>query len=362
MPHTKTNVTILNEVLSAQFHINLASQKVQCTCEQVGKNFICTLALVGLDNIKDESFVSAPAPTKKQAKDDACGQAVAYLKTTLPPPSPNKSQPLTFVGALQQAFPTVRVAYDSTTNSSGLFGCTCKLSFPHGEIRFTADCHHLTASAAKMQAARQALETLAKTSQEAHAQLMKIPAALRQPPDNSPSPRIQELSFVKGHKLNVDETSSVEFKGGPNPGTPMTYEALKHLFAPKWERKPVGAYVSAFLNGSAPARMLFGVHDDGTVHGVRLSSKQRDKIRLAVDHLITQCYPPITLPMQKIQLHFHLLVDGSDLYVVEVQVFPDGKVHFFNDAAYIRGEGSVTTMPAHELVRRIENDFITKNS
>jgi predicted HTH transcriptional regulator len=89
---------------------------------------------------------------------------------------------------------------------------------------------------------------------------------------------------VYGHRVETEEDGSHEFKAvqiTKNPVTMMATYAEKH--------------VNAFLN-SRGGSLYFGIEDDGTVKGVEMDRKMRDRLRLLVDRMVAGKFEKSYIP------------------------------------------------------------------
>lgn len=152
-----------------------------------------------------------------------------------------------------------------------------------------------------------------------------------------------------GAEIKCDEDRENEFKALSTTVNPV-------FTAAQYCKK----YISAFLNTSG-GRLFFGVVDNGRVRGVQLNRESRDKLRLAIDHVV-RCYTPSVGP-DMYDVEFvpvcRRIPQGvlplADLFVVRVTVqrAPPGRVYVAGDKkAYYRMDGSAVEMPADMLIDR----------
>ncbi|XP_065647682.1 schlafen-like protein 1 [Hydra vulgaris] len=151
----------------------------------------------------------------------------------------------------------------------------------------------------------------------------------------------KKKEFFIGQRLNTEDRVT-EYKRGS--GNYLTNTFINHF------RK----YVCAFLN-SEGGRLLVGVGDDCTVHGIVCSNKQEDQIRCQIDHVVQNFYPhvlPHNYKIEFIPVKIHgsnksveELENDSLLKVLEISVFKPNfpKCLYINDKdeIYIRRDGSV---------------------
>ena len=122
--------------------------------------------------------------------------------------------------------------------------------------------------------------------------------------------RAQPVKFVLNEPLAIDETRHIECKEitSPNP-----LDRIKDL---------IDEYAIAFLN-SEGGQIFWGVRDSTkVVTGVKLDSKQRDKIRLVVTQKLHNIQPPVAPTEFRIDLYQVYQDDKPipDLYVVHLTI------------------------------------------
>jgi hypothetical protein len=172
-------------------------------------------------------------------------------------------------------------------------------------------------------------------------------------------------SLIRGDPLGLPESYELELKGGPLADAEIGMaSALRHL-------KGACRYFSAWLNGNRPGRLLIGIHDSGTVQGIRMSSKDQDRFRCAFDEVLLEISPladieAVVLSFERV--HFSRALPPppgeSGLWIAVLEVRPAWPHHsarpvFCWQAApgspgepYLRRTASTHVMPAAEVKSR----------
>lgn len=188
-----------------------------------------------------------------------------------------------------------------------------------------------------------------------------------------------ESHFLRGHKVNTDETRIVEFKSlalSTNPNPLIRFNAQK--------------YTSSFLHSDGGV-LWTGISDSGVVEGLSFDQKRRDEVRLLIDGAMSSMSPSV--PTEKYNVKFHQVWDKvsvpkeavdmfsssytvnedkcthyavllPDVYVLSISVVADPKHTYFTSGvledgtegstkAYLRRDGSTREMSSAELMRRM---------
>jgi len=169
------------------------------------------------------------------------------------------------------------------------------------------------------------------------------------------------INLVRGQKYPLEEGRNIEFKGG--------LDANEHWSvgnARSYLKEVSGEYISAFLNSRIAGRLMFGIHDNGTIQGIRMQAKDKDNARLAFDNnVLPHFYPIVEVKRNLVLFEIIPIQDraGSslmDLHLISVTVLPafgDLRVYFFKEFAYVKREASRTAMKPAEFVERLKKAF-----
>jgi hypothetical protein len=131
-------------------------------------------------------------------------------------------------------------------------------------------------------------------------------------PNEAAPPTPEGEQFVLGLGAFEDEGLHTEYKDVSK--TQIANEACE--------------YAVAYLN-QAGGRVLFGIRDsDQTVVGINAISSERDRIKRAVEHKLSQTVPGLSA-VEHYWLEFHVVIDEAgnviqDLHVFEVEINEDG--------------------------------------
>jgi SAM-dependent methyltransferase len=162
--------------------------------------------------------------------------------------------------------------------------------------------------------------------------------------------RAQPVKFVLDEPLAIDETRHMECKEikGDKPLDRIKDQADK--------------YAIAFLN-SEGGQIFWGVRDtDKAVTGVKLSSIQRDDIRLDVTQKLHTIQPPVAPTEFRIELYQVYQDDKpiSDLYVVHLTIpatHNKGLYYTSSGKTYVRVDGLNTELKGPQLEAEILKRF-----
>eukprot|EP01117_Protostelium_nocturnum_P005493 TRINITY_DN1988_c1_g1_i4.p1 TRINITY_DN1988_c1_g1~~TRINITY_DN1988_c1_g1_i4.p1 ORF type:complete len:380 (-),score=45.77 TRINITY_DN1988_c1_g1_i4:169-1308(-) len=185
------------------------------------------------------------------------------------------------------------------SNSGGRYSVTCQLK---GDDRLPP-----TTGRAEI------LDKRAKV-RAAHSMLLTIAGSSRVPKECSQKAGLLFLNaynmgsqFVQFGKIERDESSYLEFKGGKDDKSSWDYVQFKEYF-----KAVVGKQISGIINCQylmiengvipKPGEIYFGVHDNGTIQGIKVridsleqvksvESKTIDKINLLFDNVLRSLNP-----------------------------------------------------------------------
>eukprot|EP01130_Rhizamoeba_saxonica_P014912 TRINITY_DN658_c0_g1_i4.p1 TRINITY_DN658_c0_g1~~TRINITY_DN658_c0_g1_i4.p1 ORF type:complete len:196 (+),score=31.69 TRINITY_DN658_c0_g1_i4:160-747(+) len=170
-----------------------------------------------------------------------------------------------------------------------------------------------------------------------------------------PETQEKELLLKHGEVIEYEEGKNYEFKGAEDSSVSWDYKAFRNVF-----KKDYGRTVCGFLNSGEGGKLIFGIHDDGTVQGIVLNREERDHARLLYDNQIKFMYPPVTD-----SVGIDLVEVGIGRYVVIITVDKRENdaapiLYWFNKIAFIRSEASTEVMHPRVIVARIKDELKLK--
>ena len=120
-------------------------------------------------------------------------------------------------------------------------------------------------------------------------------------------------------------------------------------------------YVNAYLNGSLReiGKIYFGISNDRRITGVKLSYEDIDEIQRKISERLCQASPLITPDMYAIKFNKVATKSGdiqSDVYVVEVDVFPNDAEWLYSTAkgeVYIKTHGGKQKLSSLQIQEEI---------
>ena len=166
-----------------------------------------------------------------------------------------------------------------------------------------------------------------------------------------------EDHFVLDSLFPRDENATTEFKA-----------CRPQNFDWQWAVGMLGKYICAILNTEG-GTIYYGIRDDHIVRGLRLDAKQRDWLRLGIDHCCNRFQPEVVSSLISVSfspVYSESNLPISDLYVALIRVRKGlpGVIYFTpypESAAYVKREASVRELKAQSLVSFIAHRLSSPN-
>ncbi len=158
--------------------------------------------------------------------------------------------------------------------------------------------------------------------------------------------------FVRGRRVNLEETRHYEFKAiPPNSKKPISEIVEK-----------VERYVVAFLNAEGGS-IFWDIDDDGIANGVGLDFQARNRLRTEVSNKLSHIQPSSAWTPGSAKVELHPLFGApealdplEDQQVVEVAVPTTGGDHAYltqSGECYQRTDGGIQKLNGDQLLRLI---------
>jgi hypothetical protein len=159
-------------------------------------------------------------------------------------------------------------------------------------------------------------------------------------------------SFVHRERLPEDESQTVEYKKYNWPFNDSLRDTLQRM-------------ICSFLNRRG-GRIYIGVDDDRVVHGIRLTSDQRDKLKQEILYIVKDFEPNVKntelinfyfLPIRKPSTSDKNCIPGLFVVKIIVKQGDTSKLYSVTNGhfrAYIRNDGQSANLSAREIVDHIQ--------
>ncbi|KAL6059802.1 hypothetical protein QOT17_013954 [Balamuthia mandrillaris] len=202
---------------------------------------------------------------------------------------------------------------------------------------------------AKHEAAKAMLERLATKDQDAWHALKSC---------------LAQRVFIRGTEMEEDEDDRNEFKGGKKPDQEWNCEHACNMLVDKigMNKKSLAAYVCGFLNTGKGGNIWYGIHDTKTIHGIKLSSKELDKVKLVIQQELRFLWPPISDDSEVIDIWHELIAPSSTdkYYLLQVEVRPGvrlGQTTWAKKMVWQKRGNMLIALEPEEIVQRLHKEW-----
>ncbi|KAL6068139.1 hypothetical protein QOT17_008386 [Balamuthia mandrillaris] len=173
---------------------------------------------------------------------------------------------------------------------------------------------------------------------------------------------LSQRVFLRGMEMEEDEDDRNEFKGGVKPDQEWNCEHVSNVLVEKASMKGLAAYVCGFLNTGKGGSIWYGIHDTKTIHGIKLSSNELDKVKLIIQRELRFLWPPISDDSEVIDIWHELISPSSTdkYYLLQVEVRPGvrlGQTTWAKKMVWQKRGNMLIALEPEEIVQRLHKEW-----